>query len=436
MKKSFMIASIVALGGLSMLQTACDNYDDLVPQEYNCILSLQQYGEQDVVLYRTGEDTKFVITTLKTGNVPTSTASATVSPMSEVQFAEYQVTTGKNYKYLPQECYSINDGELAYGSDDKWMKSVVNINFDKASTLVEQSKGEYVIPILLSSENDSCLSSRRELILKLADVVVPKVSMVNSGTNEVKTTGGIITIPLQLQIENQWDFRAKVALDGATTTLQNINLVAGSESSANEVWVNFTKGGNAEVQISISGMTDVSGKVGLKIVELEGADFAYDETPIVVNVKIEKYKLTPEMLFSNAVEPSEGSLANLLDENPNTFFHSAWSVAVNGTHYVQVTLPEPISEFAFSYANRNTNANAALYGLKVYAGNDESNMSQIGWFTWDNPENPLPWNIPGGVFESHTIRLSEPCKIFRFDNDGSMGGAFFVWSEFSMRVLK
>ena len=100
-----------------------------------------------------------------------------------------------------------------------------------------------------------------------------------------------------------------------------------------------------------------------------------------------------------------------------------------------VVLPEPIQEFAFSYTNRNTNANAALYGLKLYAGNDESNLSQVGHFTWQDA-NPLPWNIPGGVFESNTIRLNEPCKIFRFDNDGSMGGAFFVWSEFSMRVLK
>ena len=142
MKKSFMIASIVALGGLSMLQTACDNYDDLIPQEYNCILSLQQYGEQEIVMYRTGEPTVYEITTLKTGNVPTSTASATVVPMTEVQFAEYKVNTGKDYKYLPQDCYSINDGDLAYGTDDKWKKSVVSIDFDKASTLVEQNKGE------------------------------------------------------------------------------------------------------------------------------------------------------------------------------------------------------------------------------------------------------------------------------------------------------
>lgn len=27
---------------LSMLQTGCDNYEDLIPQEYNTILSLKQ----------------------------------------------------------------------------------------------------------------------------------------------------------------------------------------------------------------------------------------------------------------------------------------------------------------------------------------------------------------------------------------------------------
>lgn len=438
MKKSFIIASVVGLCGLSMLQTACDNYDDLIPQEYNCILSLQQYGEQEIVLYRTGEDTRVEITTLKTGNVPTSTATATIKPMTEIEFAEYKISTGKLYKYLPQDCYTIEDGALDYASTDKWKKSYVSINFDKAASLVEQNKGEYVIPMLLASESDSCLSTRRELLIKLTDVVVPKVSMV-ANAHEVKNTGGIISVPLNLQIENQWDFRAKVVIDESTTTLQGISLIsdeAKSASTGNEAWVNFTAGGNATLQVSISNMSAVSGTIGLKIVELEGVGFEFDEVPTVVNVKIEKYPLTPEMLSTNALEPTEGSLAALLDGNINTYFHSAWSVDMGWPHYVEVNLPEPVQEFTFSYTNRATNANAAVYWLDLYAGNDSNNLTKMNAYSWDSAVNPLPWNVAGGQWESQTVQLNEPSRVLRFVVTGSMGGNCFVWSEFSMRVLK
>lgn len=78
-----------------MFHTGCDNYDDLIPQEYNVILSLKQSGEQDIVLYKTGEPTTVEITAMKTGSVPGIPANAKISAMSEAQFAEYLSLTGK-----------------------------------------------------------------------------------------------------------------------------------------------------------------------------------------------------------------------------------------------------------------------------------------------------------------------------------------------------
>ena len=250
MKKSFIIASIVGLGGLSMLQTACDNYDDLIPQQYNCILSLQQYGEQDVVLYRTGEDTKVEITTLKTGSVPTSTAVANVIPMTEIQFAEYKVMTGKNYKYLPQECYEIQQGELAYGADDRWKKTIVSIKYDETENYFNGTD-QYVIPVYLTSENDSCLSERRELMLKISDLIVPSIGFEQNTINFAEDLIGddnmTIEIPIVMPVENLWDFTYDVEVD---ESLANGYALANSGAYTIET-SDFVAGENAMVKLTI-----------------------------------------------------------------------------------------------------------------------------------------------------------------------------------------
>lgn len=80
----------------------------------------------------------------------------------------------------------------------------------------------------------------------------------------------------------------------------------------------------------------------LTIEQISKAEFKVDEERKTVLLAISfippSIALTADMLSTNAQEPSEGSLANLLDGNISTYFHSAWSVEVPDEHYVQVTL--------------------------------------------------------------------------------------------------
>ena len=65
-----------------------------------------------------------------------------------------------------------------------------------------------------------------------------------------------------------------------------------------------------------------------------------------------------ENVFSNCVEPKEGSLENLVDGNPGTFFHSLWSGGTPQEHYIEVDLPDgEYSAFRFvfvAYTNGHT----------------------------------------------------------------------------------
>ena len=183
-------------------------------------------------------------------------------------------------------------------------------------------------------------------------------------TKYLPQSGGTIALDLGLQVENQWNFTCKVAIDETTTTLEGATLVSDI--------ISFEPGNTSSVQVNIPKFTKTSGNVGIKILEINGKDgFEFDTNPFILVASVEKYSLTADMLSSNAIEPSEGSLANLLDGDIGTYFHSAWSVSIADKHYVQVKLPVSTKTFRFTYTNRSNIGNAALAWFNLYTGTNE-----------------------------------------------------------------
>ena len=237
---------------------------------------------------------------------------------------------------------------------------------------------------------------------------------------------GTISLSLGLQVENQWSFTCKVAIDEATTTLQGATL-------ASDI-ISFEPGNTSSVQVNIPKFTQTSGNVGIKILEINGKDgFEFNPDPFILVASVEKYNLTTDMLSSNATEPSEGSLANLLDGDVGTYFHSAWSVSVADKHYVQVKLPVSTKTFRFTYTNRSNNGNAALAWFNLYTGATENNLQLYKRFAWDVDNLP---SGAAGVYVSPDITIDNAASTLRFECEQNWtGGSFFVWSEFSLFIL-
>ena len=63
--------------------------------------------------------------------------------------------------------------------------------------------------------------------------------------------------------------------------------------------------------------------------------------------------LTADNFSTNAQESSEGPLAEIVDDDIFTYFHSTWSEDAYEDHYIEVTLPKPLQEFSFGYFSRN-----------------------------------------------------------------------------------
>ena len=64
--------------------------------------------------------------------------------------------------------------------------------------------------------------------------------------------------------------------------------------------------------------------------------------------------LTANNFSTNAQEPKEGPMEYICDNNYGTYFHSLWSYRdeSTGEHYIDVSLPKSMRDFAFGYVSR------------------------------------------------------------------------------------
>ena len=80
-------------------------------------------------------------------------------------------------------------------------------------------------------------------------------------------------------------------------------------------------------------------------------------------------KIEADQLSTNAQEPSEGPIKNLIDGKGNTFFHTRWSSPqIELPHYIQIDFKEAHEDFAIYYQNRyGINTNRPLQKVPVHS---------------------------------------------------------------------
>lgn len=442
MKKQliYTILSIFLILGLG----GCDKYKDLIPSEYDSVIYLKQSGKEELTLYKTGEDSKYEFSIVKGGAKPEKIANARIAVMDDATLQGYSDLEGINYVKLPEDCYSFSGEEFSLTEEQSWHVMEVIFKTEKIEELTQTLVGEtrYVLPLVLKSETDSIYAEESELLL-LPTVETPTVMFAVSGTYSCNGSqeATSLRIPLTLGIANQWDFTVQVAVDesslgGGQTLLPDYSLV-------NNGIVKFTAGQDTswlEVALPALASLDDVYHLPLKLHAIEGIDFNITETVLDVKYSTE-INLTTAMLSSNAPEPTEGSLANLLDENSQTFFHTAWSVSIPETHYLQVALPQEVTEFSFTYENRYENGNASVTELEVSVSADGITFTPLKTFTKDADNLPVNGVSSGSDYHFDSPRLvcSAPVKYVRFSaikstaNSGT--GKFFVWSYFRMKGM-
>lgn len=145
--------------------------------------------------------------------------------------------------------------------------------------------------------------------------------------------------------------------------------------------------------------------------------------------------LTVEMLSTNApsnYEETEG-LAMLLDDDPNTFFHSTWGTGqyeklpTDQNPYLQVDLEEAVQQIRFGYETRS---DAARYPMSflVQASFDGTKWDDVRTFA---QADGLPYGIRQS-FTSQTINLGNPYRYLRFVMTSASYKNYLAMASFSL----
>ena len=134
-----------------------------------------------------------------------------------------------------------------------------------------------------------------------------------------------------------------------------------------------------------------------------------------------------DQLSSPYTEPTEGSLAELLDGNQSTFWHSIWSGSMEGTHYLQIELPEAM-EGTFE----------AIIGRRSGAANDHITTMIVKYVIDDVEYDAATLDLPFGSNTETLVRtfnLPTAAKTIRLYNGGTTSGnAYWHMGEFQLKA--
>ena len=147
--------------------------------------------------------------------------------------------------------------------------------------------------------------------------------------------------------------------------------------------------------------------------------------------------LTADMLYTNKPSQSSNeSLANLLDGNPNSIFHSTWGSANNATvnvnTYITIDLPESLENIKVYYKCRpSTGYNPLVW--EIYGSNDGFNWTLVT--TLDYIKDNMPRGGAGQEFTSPEIALGRSySKLKILQTSGEYSKNHMVLSE--LRIYK
>ena len=157
-----------------------------------------------------------------------------------------------------------------------------------------------------------------------------------------------------------------------------------------------------------------------------------------------KVNLTADMLSTNAPSNHGDELANMLDGNHGSIFHSTWGTGnytplywydgayygdgISEWPYLEVTLPEPLYRLKFEYTTRQNN-NYAPLGFILQGSNNGTTWNDIHTFTEDRDGLPT---TADATYESPVINLGNSYKRLRIQLTASQRKNYLVFSEFAI----
>lgn len=344
------------LAGCLITLGACEGskYDleNQIPEKFHKILYLSISGKQDLTLYNTDEDNTYSFSLIKAGSDPTLSAKADITVMTQEEVDEqYSDLEGINYQVISPNAYSLDKSQLEFSAEDSY--KLVNLSLkprEVMAAIASNPNAIWVLPLYVSSENDSINATKNQLFLQLKEVITPTIGFKDSYVNVKAYTYGLVSkisekVPFKLDTNNKWDIECEFVVDNEyITQYNNTNgtifqiLPENSYSFASSMPL---PNGTTETTllVEVKGSQLQPGDYMLPIRIKNVSQFEISSTnaiyPIAIRIMGEQLDRTEWTAEANTeelvgeVQNNSGPVECLLDGNLQTFWHSQWQ---NGSH--------------------------------------------------------------------------------------------------------
>ena len=344
------------LAGCLITLGACEGskYDleNQIPEKFHKILYLSISGKQDLTLYNTDEDNTYSFSLIKAGSDPTLSAKADITVMTQEEVDEqYSDLEGINYQVISPSAYSLDKSQLEFSAEDSY--KLVNLSLkprEVMAAIASNPNAIWVLPLYVSSENDSINATKNQLFLQLKEVITPTIGFKDSYVNVKAYTYGLVSkisekVPFKLDTNNKWDIECEFVVDNEyITQYNNTNgtvfqiLPENSYSFASSMPLpNGTTETTLLVEVKGSQLQPGDYMLPIRIknvsqFEISSTNAIYPMAIRIMGEQLDRTEWTAEANTEELVgevQNNSGPVECLLDGNLQTFWHSQWQ---NGSH--------------------------------------------------------------------------------------------------------
>lgn len=439
MKK--LIYSFLFLGTIISLNSCKeDSFEDLIPQKYEKILYLKTNGQQNLTLFNDGSNVDYTVTVGKTGSNPAATALAQLKIMTQAEIDRDEHYTGNNYTVFSSDCYIYKTQTLDFKSSETYKSITLQLIPEKMVEEIHASENPdavFILPVRLTSQTDSVNTDKCDLILK------PKITelgiafkkgskTINLSDNKENSIIFETDIAMVAGVQNTWDFTADMEVLTDQSILDKYN----SDNNTSYLMIPTEAIGDIEAAVFESGNNESASTVTIRrdhlskgytyllplrlkaITEYENIAVSdkvfYGIVEYPLDMVKDKIALTTAMLADPfGCGGGDGTvLANLVDGETSTYYHTQYGKAVGDVTYgqpVDITLPNPMRSVMFSYTTRTQNGNGTPLLIKLFISNDGN-----AWDELTTISSGLPNYVAGASYTSKVFAAAQEFKYLRF----------------------
>ena len=451
-----MKAKFIGIASMLALLAACDQdkyeLDNLVPEEYNKILYIKEYGTPEITLYNADEKSTYSFSVNLGGkDFMAQPAACDIRTLTQAEVDQkYSIPEGTNYKVLTKG-YSIDNLHLDFATEEFYKQVTVSMTpkviEDEINTAPNST---WVLPICLHSESDLVNAAKNEIFMKI-NVVSPSVGFNSAVERIVQYENGtprVNSVEFGIDAENQWGLTCTFAVDEtyAAAMYPTYKLLPAEcyEFSEN---IQLRKGEKiADLFITFTGEKLEWGDYVLPIRMSSDPVASSPEKNMHVLVIHHSSNWEVTGKYEERRYNSGGKFKHLLDGDPKTFGASHWD-GPNARDLPPVLVIDTKEEHSFGkigfmHIDNDGQKDKHNYQLEFYVSSDsrtwwnfdhekfwegkengDVDWTEYGWKTDTNWENQANWVPVGKVTEMKSLHHPE---YEYFDLDSSVKGRYFI----------